>query len=279
MAEEDAEIALLRKMQANQANLAQGDGGANGFADGEQPFTTENINNQEKKETVTDDQVLRAFSPSAPGTVSSGGDPSSLSSVPTVTVSGQEGSRSSSRASIRKPKTVGGFIADDSDEEYDAATPEPSTSLQPSSSNTPNRAAAPSPLHDSVSLADVKPESQNVSTAGTSTSNTLSVNPSIAGVTPSVPAAQAPNSAAPLASVPKARLPHDRVGILEDRIQEDPRGDVDAWHSLIEEHLSRNKLDEARSVYQRFLQVFPQAVSLTNWFDDINLTYGRPMIW
>lgn len=263
MAEEDAEIALLHKMQADQENMARGEGGANGFADGEQPFTTENINNQEKKETVTDEQVLRAFSPSAPGTVS-GGDPSSLSSVPAVTVSGQEGSRSSSRASTRKPKTVGGFIADDSDEEYDAATPEFTISLQPSASNTPNRAVAPSPLHNSVSQTDVKPESQNVSTAGASTSNALSVNPSVAGVTPSVPASQVPNSAAPVASVPKARLPHDKVGILEDRIQEDCRGDIDAWHSLIDEHLTRNKLDEARSVYQRFFQVFPQAVSFAD---------------
>jgi cleavage stimulation factor subunit 3 len=262
MAGEDA--ALLRKIQADEA-VVQGEGDANGFADGEQPFTTENINNQEKKETVTDDQVLRASSPSDPGTVSGGGDPSSLSSVPAVAVSGQEGSRSSSRASTRKPKIVGGFIADDSDEEYDASTPEFTISLQPSASNTPNRAVAPSPLHYSVSQADVKPESQTVSTAGASTSNTLSVNPSIAGVTPSVPASQAPNSAAPVSSVPKARLPHDKVGILEDRIQEDPRGDVDAWHLLIDEHLSRNKLDGARSVYQRFFQVFPQAVSSADY--------------
>ena len=249
MAEADAEIALLHKMQEEQANKAHGEGGANGAANGEQPFTTENTIKQEKKETVTDDVVLRALSPSA-------GDPS-LSSVPTVTVSGQEGSRSSSRASIRKPKTVGGFIADDSDEEYDATTPEPTTSLQPSAVNTPNRAIAPSPLHTSVSQADVTQEDQAMVA---STSNTLSVNPSIAGVTPSVQAPlQVLNSAA--TPVPKARLPQDKVGILEDRIQEDPRGDIEAWRSLIDEYRSRNKLEDARLVYQRFFQVFPQAVS------------------
>jgi cleavage stimulation factor subunit 3 len=279
MAEEDAEIALLHKMQAAQANTAQGEDVANGAEDGEQPITTENINNPEKKETVTDDQVLRALSPSAVGTVSGGGNPS-FSSVPAVTVSGQEGSRSSSRASVRKPKIVGGFIADESDDEYDVATPEFTTSLQQSASSTPNPAVAPSPLHNSVSQTDVKTESPNVSTTGISTSNTLSVNPSVAGVTSSVQASlQVSNSTAPVGSMPKARLPHDKVGILEDRIQEDPRGDIESWLSLISEHRSRNKLDDARSVYQRFFQVFPQAVSGATPFYVILLMRVRLKYW
>ena len=282
MAEADAEIALLHKMQADQEKMALGEGGgASGAADGVQP-STENINKQEKKQTVADDQVLRALSPSAAGAVSGGGDhETSLSSVPAVTILGQEESRSSSRASTRKPKTVGGFIADDSDEEYDAATPEITTSLQPSASNTPSRVVAPSPLQKSVSQGGLKTESQDNSTAGTSTSKTLSVNPSIGGVTPSVQASsQVLTSAAPVVSVPKARLPHDKVGILEDRIREDPRGDVDAWLSLIAEYRSRNKLDDARIVYQRFFQVFPQSVSY-HWpsFDQYGLTCGRPRYW
>ena len=261
MAEGDAEIALLSKMQAEQENMTGGAGGANGAADGEQPSNTEDINKQEKKETVADVHVLRAHSPSAPGAVSGGGDhnPSSLS---VLAVAGQEESRSSSRASTRKPKKVGGFIADDSDEEYDAATPEVTTSLQPSVSNTPTRVVAPSPLQNSVSQGDLKRQSQNVSIMGASTSNTLSVNPSIGGVTPSVQASsQVLTSTAPGASLPKARLPHDKVGILEDRILEDPRGDIEAWLSLINEHRSRNKLDDARAAYRRFFQVFPQSVS------------------
>ena len=63
-------------------------------------------------------------------------------------------------------------------------------------------------------------------------------------------------------SLPKARLPHDRIGILEDRIREDPRGDLDAWLSLIAEHRKRGKIDDARNAYERFLGVFPWAVSL-----------------
>ena len=66
----------------------------------------------------------------------------------------------------------------------------------------------------------------------------------------------------PSTAVPKARLPHDRIGILEDRIKEDPRGDLDAWLSLIGEHRKRGKLLDARNTYERFLKVFPVAVSV-----------------
>ena len=62
-------------------------------------------------------------------------------------------------------------------------------------------------------------------------------------------------------TAPKARLPHDRVGILEDRIQADPRGDHDAWLSIISEHRQRGKLGDARKAYERFFEVFPAAVS------------------
>lgn len=65
----------------------------------------------------------------------------------------------------------------------------------------------------------------------------------------------------PISAAPRARLPHDRIGILEDRIKDDPRGDMDAWLSLINEHKRRSKLDDARQVYERFFAVFPSAVS------------------
>ena len=67
-------------------------------------------------------------------------------------------------------------------------------------------------------------------------------------------------AAAPISAAPKARLPHDKIGILEDRIKEDPRGDLDAWQNLINEHKKRGKLEDARNVYERFLLVFPSAV-------------------
>ncbi|KAI2732608.1 hypothetical protein CBS147332_1747 [Penicillium roqueforti] len=57
----------------------------------------------------------------------------------------------------------------------------------------------------------------------------------------------------------KGRLAHDRVGMLEDRIREDPRGDIPAWLELIAEHRSRSRLDSARDTYERFLKLFPMA--------------------
>lgn len=269
MAEEDAEIALLRQMQAGQDSEAWGEDGANGVAEGELPSNTEHNNQEVKKEAVADDQVLRALSPSGASGVSDGGeyDPSSVTSLPAVAIAGEEGSRSSSRASnSRKRKTVGGFIADESDEETDNSTPgQASNSLYPPASNIPKR--APSPLQTSVSQQDLQgtPENQGDSTAVSNSSHTLSVNPSSAGL-PSVqaPATQVLTSAGTSAqgvSAPKARLPNDRTGILEDKIKEDPRGALDSWLALINEHKSRNKLDEARAVYERFFKVFPQAVS------------------
>ena len=58
-----------------------------------------------------------------------------------------------------------------------------------------------------------------------------------------------------------ARLPNDRVGMLEDRVRDDPKGDTEAWLSLIEEHKRRNKVSEVRATYERFLEVFPTTVS------------------
>jgi cleavage stimulation factor subunit 3 len=68
------------------------------------------------------------------------------------------------------------------------------------------------------------------------------------------------NAATPTSALPKARLAHDTIGILEDRIKEDPRGDIDAWLSLLGELRSRNKKDEVRRVYDRFFKEFPLAV-------------------
>jgi cleavage stimulation factor subunit 3 len=68
-------------------------------------------------------------------------------------------------------------------------------------------------------------------------------------------------SSATTSFFPKQRLPQDRVGILEDRIAEDSRGDIDAWLELIAENRSRGRLDQAREVYQRFFKLFPTAVS------------------
>lgn len=265
MAEEDPEIALLHQLQAGQEAVAWGNDGANGTE--QLPSNTED-NHQDKKQ-VADDQFQRAFSPSGSGAVSDGGDydPSSVTSIPAVAMASEEQSRSSSRASTRKPKVIGGFIADDSDEDDESSTQvQNSTGLQVPTSNTSNRPISPSPLQSSVSQQDLQTptENQNDSNIGSFPSSALPVNPSLPGVNSSV---QAPSTTTPSvqsASIPKARLPHDRMGILEDRIKDDPKGDIEAWLSLITEYRSRHKLDEARAVYERFFKVFPQAVSLSN---------------
>lgn len=53
----------------------------------------------------------------------------------------------------------------------------------------------------------------------------------------------------------------DPIALFEVRIQEDPRGDMDAWLHLMAEQRRRSQLEELRRVYGRFLEVFPQAVS------------------
>lgn len=53
----------------------------------------------------------------------------------------------------------------------------------------------------------------------------------------------------------------DPVALLEARIKEDPRGDMDAWLNLVADHKRRGRLDDLRKVYNRFVEVFPQAVS------------------
>lgn len=56
------------------------------------------------------------------------------------------------------------------------------------------------------------------------------------------------------------RLPHDKVGQLEDRIKEDPKGDIEAWRGLIAHYREKGQLDNARKIYTRFFKVFPSAV-------------------
>lgn len=85
------------------------------------------------------------------------------------------------------------------------------------------------------------------------------------------------------AVVTSARLPHDRVGMLEDRIAEDPKGDTEAWFALVDEHKRRNKMTEVRNTYERFLALFPTAVRLTLFavslpeLFETNASIGRAM--
>ena len=187
----------------------------------------------------------------------------------------------------KRPRTVGGFVDESEDEEEEpAAQPQEASATrqsateaqqapQPSFTNTPNNTLpnpdvqlhsaqdqAPASVSAPVAVNEPAPSVASVPNGSTPVPDaTKPATPdvlNVASARPSVvPATPAPTSAA----LPKARLPQDRVGILEDRIAEDPRGDIEAWLSLIEEHRRRHKHDDARAVFERFLKVFPSAVS------------------
>lgn len=53
----------------------------------------------------------------------------------------------------------------------------------------------------------------------------------------------------------------DPIAILEARVKQDPRGDMDAWLELMADHRRSSRLEELRATYNRFLEVFPQSVS------------------
>lgn len=122
----------------------------------------------------------------------------------------------------------------------------PDVSLQPSAQGSPG---VPDALNSSISPAPVS----NVDSSVPGQAQWASREASLQNSTAPTPV---PDSSSPS----RGRLPHDRVGILQDRIDEDPRGDIPAWLELINEHRSRNRLDSAREIYERFLKVFPMAV-------------------
>jgi len=206
-------------------------------------------------------------------------------------LSSQDPSRTGSRASMRtstnesrpvKSRNIGGFIVDD---DSDEDTPAQSVVLNgvsdvaggsPNAFNSLSHTPQPETSTPDVSISNTAQIQGDTALVQNSVSDSVS---NLAAVIPdtvalpnnagtpkpdqSVPAPQITVPEPPVTTAaPRVRLPHDRVGILEDRIKEDPRGDIDAWISLISEHRKRNKLEDARNVYERFFKVFPAAVGL-----------------
>ncbi|KAI9798586.1 MAG: mRNA 3'-end-processing protein rna14 [Piccolia ochrophora] len=204
-----------------------------------------------------------------------------------------------------EPRTVGGFIVDDDDEDDDdiSGSVDAAGRLAASddgargTSRTPRLSSIQSPLNtlasaQDVSLANAAPN--RASSVAQNGSHDASVNPAslsspdarlraqgaVLDAAQGNQFSQAADTTVPSSStgttsktVPKARLPHDRVGILEDRVKEDPRGDINAWLGLIEEHRKRNKVDDARGVYERFLKLFPMAGE--QWVAYANMELGN----
>jgi cleavage stimulation factor subunit 3 len=192
-------------------------------------------------------------------------------------------------AAPAKQRTVGGFIEDDDDdddEEEDApavtvtgqenaaAISAVGQQQQRSVTQTPVNATPDTSINRGATAAQDQ-GSSGVTVPSISINSAPSTNGAAAaastGLTPFQsplpPPAVASSSTVPL---PKARLPQDTVGILEDRIAADPRGDTDAWLSLIEEYRQRNKIEVVYETYERFLKIFPQAASLWHESDTTN---------
>lgn len=56
------------------------------------------------------------------------------------------------------------------------------------------------------------------------------------------------------------RLAHDKVGHLEDRINDEPRADPEAFASLVAHYKEKNQLENVRKIYERWVTVFPTSV-------------------
>jgi cleavage stimulation factor subunit 3 len=187
----------------------------------------------------------------------------------------------------KQPRTIGGFVDESEDEEEEpvAATKaapallrasEAAETPQRSITNTPNN-TLPTPdvqLHSaqdqgvpsvsaSVAVNEPAPSTAPVPVNGTTPFLDATKQAGPLTIDPARQATASVTPAPPSASLPKARLPQDRIGILNDRIQEDPRGDIEAWLGLIDEQRKRHKYDEARDVFNRFLEQFPTAVRMS----------------
>lgn len=254
---EDDEIARLRQMESSaQESMAWGDSGADdGVGHSEQHVKEEPLD--------TDDNVLRATSTASFDAGQYNPNSQHLTMPPPV-VDSLTGSRNSTPNSTKgRPKKVGGFLADTDDEDEVESKPT-TTSLQPPATRTMSK----SPLH-----LEATPVQVDASTGVTgATDNAPSAPNARKSQSPSITRGSVQPEAAQQTTQPKARLPHDKIGILEDRIAEDPRGDIDAWMALIHEHESRSKLDDARAVFERFLQVVPTAVDVWVQYLELELT-------
>ncbi|KAH7197087.1 uncharacterized protein B0J16DRAFT_278174 [Fusarium flagelliforme] len=140
---------------------------------------------------------------------------------------------------VSKPKMSGGFIVEASDDEDEDEDEQPANAA-------PQMDAVPTQNHPGPSTTS----DEHISTA-----------PTHAPVPPAVPS----NVTPVLAGL-------DPVALLEARVKEDPRGDMDAWLNLIADHRRSSRLDQARSTYNRFLEIFPQAADI--WVDYIEMELG-----
>ncbi|KAL6870527.1 hypothetical protein J3F83DRAFT_736634 [Trichoderma novae-zelandiae] len=145
----------------------------------------------------------------------------------------------SQRPPSSKPKMSGGFLVEASDDDEDEDEDEGDDAAGPGQGEpSASQSQAGQPTEIKMAIAPVPPAPTNVSSNVTAT---------------------------PVASL-------DPVALLEARVKEDPRGDMDAWLNLIADHRRNSRLDDVRKIYNRFLEVFPQSADI--WVEWIELELG-----
>ncbi|KAF2815523.1 uncharacterized protein BDZ99DRAFT_550397 [Mytilinidion resinicola] len=287
MAEYNPERAFLESLAADPSG-----GYATDSPGQQQPVTSDEDEDYDPSNLMPSTDYPSHLPKSAAGSVSPAPSASVPVSPPADADSPTNQAPSEASEPVTQQRIVGGFVVESSDDEGDLPSVKPraadaalrvggraSRSPQRSISSTPSNTLPKTNVHihsasqdqggsgaHSTGLSDPAPSLASVVPVAAVSAHENQKSPPVAS-TPVPEATPAPQAAA--SSQPQARLPLDRIGILEDRIKEDPRGDMDAWLSLISEYRKRNKFDEVRAVYDRFFKVFPTAAE--EWVNYCNM--------
>jgi cleavage stimulation factor subunit 3 len=296
-AEKNFLAAQATAMQDYGANGGMGEGGADNSDSEDDYDPSATLHEDYSVPFDVSEEKSTASVPNAPTSVDASFShalPSTMNHRPSSTANTQEPATlkqfsSSNTLTQNQPRTKGGFVVDDDDEDDDDEDTKDMLDVY----ETPNEAeanatafasgpqsllnsssTAPVPIHDAVQTPVQANTVSNGASGVVPPSATVSSSDVVAQrgntVTPlhTAPASQAnivpiPETvnATPTSAGPKTRLAHDTIGILEDRIKEDPRGDMAAWLELIDELKRRNKKEDVRRTYDNFFKVFPLAVS------------------
>lgn len=281
MADMSAEMAFLQSLQSGEAG-----------AYGEQPQQTAPPVEDDDEEDYDPSNLIPDTTPYDPEAVPEVAPQSPVQPTPSQPAS-EAPSRVTSanpdaKQQVKPPRTMGGFVVDDEDDEEEPPVSKQTTAQgavgsEKGSSHTPERSVSQTPVNalpssssnvpiqnasaaqDQTGVSGVSNGASNGAAAHTApvptdSPSTLNQSQQIQAAAIPAPGQGAPQTA--FAPSTKARLPQDRIGILEDRVAEDPRGDIESWLTLIGEYRRRDKLEEARATYQRFFKIFPTAVSL-----------------
>ncbi|KAG8157678.1 hypothetical protein KVR01_012340 [Diaporthe batatas] len=201
-------------------------------------------------------------------------DPESVSVTPLPHVgqqvsqapAAQSTPQSTPQPANKKRKTAGGFLVGDSEsEDDDSPAPAPASN---------GAVADPAPAPHSVPH-----PSPNASTPAQEAQGAVSnVPPTSQANTAPVASVEEPDKRAVAPAEPVnngVKPPQDVVTTLEARIKEDPRGAMDAWLDLMAELRARNNIENIRSVYERFLAVFPQSADVWTAYMELELSMNN----